>query len=76
MINKITERKCKYCDTIISYIPRKVRCLDCHEKFLDNAMITSKNTKKSELSKQDELLKSLDRNMNALIDSISKQKYN
>ena len=54
MKNKITERKCKDCDTvrienvrivmgyIIDYIPRKVRCLDCHQKYIDNAMISTK----------------------------------
>ena len=40
---KITDRKCKDCDIIISYIPRKIRCLDRHEKFIDNATISSKN---------------------------------
>ena len=42
MKSKNTDRKCKYCDIIISYIPRKIRCLDCHKKFLDNAMISHK----------------------------------
>ena len=43
MKNKNTERKCKDCDTIIAYIPRKVRCSSCHQKYLDNAMIATKN---------------------------------
>ena len=38
----ITERKCKDCDTIIEYRPRIVRCFDCHRKYLDDAMITTK----------------------------------
>lgn len=42
MKNKITERKCKDCDVIISYIPRRIRCLDCHKKYIDNAMISTK----------------------------------
>ena len=39
---KNTERKCKDCEVIISYIPRKVRCNDCHQNYLNNAMITTK----------------------------------
>ena len=42
MKNKITERKCKDCDVVFPYIPRKVRCGNCHQKYIDNAMITSK----------------------------------
>ena len=29
---KKTERKCKDCDVVISYIPRKIRCPNCHQK--------------------------------------------
>ena len=36
---KITDRNCKYCDIIISYITYRIR-LDCHKKYTDNAMIS------------------------------------
>ena len=52
MKNKITERKCKYCDIFISDIPQRIRCLDCHKYFIDNAMTSNKNTKN-----EDEFLK-------------------
>ena len=42
MINKVSSRKCRDCDIILSYIPRMVRCFDCHKKYLDNAMISNK----------------------------------
>ncbi len=42
MKNKITERKCKDCDSIIAFIPRKVRCLNCRQRYIDNAMISTK----------------------------------
>ncbi len=43
---KNTERKCKDCEVIISYIPRKVRCNDCHQNYLNNAMITTRKKRK------------------------------
>ena len=43
MINKVSYRKCRDCDIMLSYIPRMVRCFDCHKKYLDNAMISNKN---------------------------------
>ncbi len=30
---KPTERKCKDCELIIPYIPRKIRCIDCYKKY-------------------------------------------
>ena len=52
-----------------------------HKTYIDNAMIFDKNTKKWELSKFDELLKSLKqaidnlegRNMDSIIDGIFKK---
>ena len=38
MINKVTSRKCRDCNTVLSYIPRIVRCFDCHKKYSHNAM--------------------------------------
>ena len=43
MINKVSLRKCRDCYIMLSYIPRMVRCFDCHKKYLDNAMISNKN---------------------------------
>ena len=87
MKNKITERKCKDCDTIISYIPRKIRCLECHQKYIDNTMFSTKN---SVLLKEYEFFKSLEEkrheymkqainkiensNVGAIIDSIFQTK--
>ena len=51
MKNKITERKCKDCDVVISYIPRRIRCLDCHKKYIDNAMISTKTERNSSEAK-------------------------
>ena len=42
MKTKITNRKCKDCYIIISYIPRRIRCLDCHHKNFNNAIISQK----------------------------------
>ena len=39
---KKTERKCQECETTVSYIPRKIRCLDCHQKHFNNAMFSIK----------------------------------
>ena len=30
---KPTERKCKDCELIIPYIPRKIRCIDYYKKY-------------------------------------------
>jgi hypothetical protein len=30
---KPTERKCKDCEVIIPYIPRKIRCIECYKKY-------------------------------------------
>ena len=46
IINKVTSRKCRYCDTVLSNIPRIVRCFDCHKKYIDNAMISNQNDSK------------------------------
>ena len=46
MINKVSYRKCRDCDIMLSYIPRMVRCFDCHKKYLDNDMISNKNDSK------------------------------
>ena len=46
MINKVSYRKCRDCNIILSYIPRTVRCFDCHKKYIDNAMIFNKNDSK------------------------------
>ena len=43
MINEVTSRKCRDCDTILSCIPRIVRCFDCHIKHIDNALISNQN---------------------------------
>ena len=43
MINKVSLRKCRDCYIMLSYIPRMVRCFDCHKNYLDNAMISNKN---------------------------------
>ena len=44
MQNKISERKFKDFDIIGSYIPRRIRYLDCHKIHIHNAMIsTEKN---------------------------------
>ena len=51
MKNKITERKCKDCDVVISYIPRRIRCLDCHKKYIDNAMVSTKTERNSSEAK-------------------------
>ena len=34
MKSKITDRECKDCDIIISFIPRKIGCLDCNKSLL------------------------------------------
>ena len=75
----ITERKCKDCDTIISYIPRQIRCLDCHQKYLDNAMFSTKKDDDFTKGKQYEYMKQAinniqKRNVEALIDKIFKTK--
>ena len=75
---KITERKCKDCDTIISYIPRHIRCLDCHQKYLDNAMFSKKKDdftkgKQYELMKQ-AINKLENSDVSTIIDSIFKTK--
>ena len=79
MKNKITERKCKDCDIIISYIPRKIKCLNCHQKNIDNAMISTKND--DELTKEQklEMLKKSIQNLQilnaqSLLDKIFKSK--
>ena len=81
MKNKITERKCKDCDIIISYIPRKIRCLTCHQKYLDNAIISTKMKKNDDFTKgeQYEYMKQAinkieNRDVGAIIDSIFKKK--
>ena len=78
MKNKITERKCKDCDTIISYIPRKIRCLNCHQKNIDNAMISTKNddfTKGEQYEYMKQAINNIQkRNVEALIDKIFKSK--
>jgi len=75
---KNTERKCKDCEVIISYIPRKVRCNDCHQNYLNNAIITTKNKDDFTKRKQYEYMKQAinnlqQRNMDNLIDSIFKK---
>ena len=77
MINKITERKCKDCDFIISYIPRKVRCFNCHQKHIDNAMISPKKDEDFTKGNQYELMKEAinkieGRNVDAITDMIFK----
>ena len=57
MKNKITERKCKDCDVVFPYIPRKIRCGNCHQKYIDNAMITCKKNDDFTKGKQYELMK-------------------
>ncbi len=34
---KPTERKCKDCELIIPYIPRKIRCINCYKKYINHA---------------------------------------
>ena len=75
MKNKITERTCKDCDTVISYIPRKVRCANFHQKYIDNAMITSKKDDDFTKGKRYELMKQAinkleNRDVSSIIDSI------
>ena len=77
MKNKITERKCKDCDTIISYVPRKIRCLDCHQKNIDNAMISTKKNDDFTKGKQYENMKQAinkleNRDVSAVLDKIFK----
>ena len=79
MKNKITERKCKECETIISYIPRKIRCLDCHQKHINNAMFSTKKDDNFTKGKQYEYMKQAinkleNRDVSAIIDSIFKTK--
>ena len=38
---KSTERKCKDCEVIIPYIPRKIRCINCHKQFIDEGFLNS-----------------------------------
>ena len=77
---KNTERKCKDCDTIIAYIPRKVRCSNCHQKYLDNAMITTKNEDDFTKGKQYEYMKQAVGNLikqpntDAILDRVFKKK--
>ena len=54
MICKITDRKCKDCDIIISFIPRKIRCYDCHNIYIENAMISNKKMMTSQKQKKNE----------------------
>jgi hypothetical protein len=79
MKNKITERKCKECETIISYVPRKIRCLDCHQKHINNAMFSTK--KDDDITKEQklEILKKSIQNLQilnaqTLLDKIFKSK--
>ena len=76
---KNTERKCKDCDTIISYIPRKVRCTNCYQKYLDNAMISTKKnddfTKREHYENMKQAINNIQkRNAEALLDKIFKTK--
>ena len=43
MKNKITGKKnlCRDCSIIMSNIPQKIRCSNCHQKYIDNAMIST-----------------------------------
>jgi len=77
MKNKNTDRKCKDCDTIISYIPRKVRCDLCYKNHLNNSMITTKNknelTKEQHLEKLKQSFNNIQKlNMDRLIDNLIK----
>jgi len=79
MKNKNTDRKCKDCDTIISYIPRKVRCDLCYKNHLNNSMITTKNkndfTKEQHYENMKQAINNIEqRNVGKLIDSIFKNK--
>jgi hypothetical protein len=79
MTKNITQRKCKDCDIIIDYIPRKVRCLNCHQKHIDNAMISTKRDDAITEGKQYEWMKHAinkieGRNVDAITDSIFKVK--
>ena len=42
MKNINIDRKCRDCDIVFPYIPRKIRCFECHQKHIGNAMITKK----------------------------------
>ena len=57
MICKITDRKCKDCDIIISFIPRKIRCYDCHNIYIENAMISNKKMMTSQKQKKMKIFK-------------------
>ena len=54
MIGKITDRKCEDCDIIISFIPRKIRCSDCHNICIYHAIISNKKMMTSHKQKNHE----------------------
>ena len=67
---KITERKCKDCDVIISYIPRRIRCLVCHKKYIDNAMISTKTEQSRIETKEDDMVYGLEATILILLEII------
>ena len=38
---KQTHRKCQDCELVIPFIPKRVRCIDCHKRFLDIGYLSS-----------------------------------
>ena len=38
---KQTNRKCKDCELIIPFIPKRIRCINCHKGFIDKGFLNS-----------------------------------
>ena len=38
---KQINRKCQDCKLIIPFIPKRVRCIDCHKRFIDIGYLNS-----------------------------------